>query len=79
MQDNLRVALATTERLEEMEDKSRDLERDADLWRHNAGQVRRQMCWSHWRANILIAVIVVVILLVIIVPIAVSVRNASSN
>jgi len=69
MTANVERILARGERLEDLLDKSVDLEANSSRFRATARRVERHMCWKNAKCNCIIASIVLVIVAVLIVVI----------
>jgi len=66
MKDNINRAITRGEDLDELGDKSRQLEEDARVFGSRSQQVRRRFCVSYYRTIFVIAIIVIAIVALII-------------
>jgi len=69
MQENIAGMLQNTERAESLAEQSDQLNEQADIFRHKATKLKKDMWWKNIKVTILFGTIAVVILLIIIVPI----------
>jgi len=73
--ENIKVAIKNTEKLDDIELKSRDLEANSNVFNTSARRVRRMMCVRSWKMLGLVMLAIVILLLIIIVPIVVTLRK----
>lgn len=70
MKDNVGLALANVNALDTLDDKSKNLENQADLFKKEAKKVETMMRCNNWKMNALIALIVIIIIAIIIGSVA---------
>ena len=69
--ENIRMSIAQVDKLQDMEEKSANLEQSSQDFHRGAKRVRKLMCVRSWKMLSLIVIGVIILLLIIIVPIAV--------
>jgi hypothetical protein len=77
MRTNIQMVLNQGEKLEELVDRSADLEAEAGKFERSAHAVERKFCCQKYKTYFVIAAIVIGILTVLIVPIVVRYNNSS--
>lgn len=79
MQDNISKVLDRGSKLEDLQDKSEELEMSASHFRSGSRRLQRKMWWQNFRLKLIFAFIVIVILIIIIVPIVVKSKKKSED
>jgi len=79
MQDNIKTVLASSEKLENIEEKSDGLSQQALVFKNQGVKLRKAMWWKNCKMKIMLAAIVILILTVIIVAIYLSVGGGDST
>jgi vesicle-associated membrane protein 4 len=72
MQQNISQVMDRGERLDNIKNKTEDLERGASHFRSGANRVRKVMWWKDMKLKLIIAAVVVVLIVIIVVPIVVN-------
>ncbi|XP_068695159.1 vesicle-associated membrane protein 8-like [Montipora capricornis] len=75
MQNNISKVLDRGTKLEDLQDKSEDLEMSASHFRSGSRRLQRKLWWQNFRLKLIFAFIFIVILIVIIVPIVVKSKS----
>lgn len=70
MRDNVQLAMANVDKLEDMEEKSKELERESDQFKRGATSLDRSMRCKNWKLVALGVLLVVAVLAAIIYPLA---------
>ncbi|KAI8065772.1 synaptobrevin-domain-containing protein [Gongronella butleri] len=79
MQQNIDKAMNRGERLDDLQNKTEDLNATSSQFRRGANQVRKRMWWKDCKWKIIIALTVIIILAVIIGSIAGTQANKNDN
>lgn len=79
MQDNISKVLDRGSKLEDLQDKSEELEMSASHFRSGSRRLQRKMWWQNFRLKLIFAFIVIAILIIIIVPIVVKSKKKSED
>jgi len=79
MQDNIKTVLASSEKLENIEEKSDGLSQQALVFKNQGVKLRKAMWWKNCKMKLMLAAIVILILTVIIVAIYLSTSGGSSD
>lgn len=79
MKDNISEILKNTEKLEELEEKSKNLDNQAIEFNKGARDLSTKMFWKKWKMRLLLGFLIISVLILIIVPTAVSAQSASSS
>ena len=77
MQKNIQTVLDRGEHLQNIQQKSQDLEQGATVFQTSSNRVRRKMWWQSMKLTLIIIAVVIVLLLVIILPIVFSHNNTN--
>lgn len=78
MQDNIKTVLASSEKLENIEEKSDGLSQQALVFKNQGVKLRKAMWWKNCKMKIMLAAVVILILTVLIVVIYINVKPSSS-
>ena len=68
MQKNIQNMAIRGDRIDQLQDKSENLNQSAQGFRRGANRVRKQMWWKNMKMRIWIIVGIIVLLLIIIIP-----------
>ena len=68
MQQNIQRLAQRSEHIDQLQDKSENLNQSAQGFRRGANRVRKQMWWKNMKMRIWIIVGIIVLLLIIIIP-----------
>lgn len=79
MQNNMSKVLDRGSKLEDLQDKSEDLEMSASHFRSGSRRLQKKLWWQNFRLKLIFAFIVIVILIIIIVPIVVKSNKNSDD
>lgn len=79
MKDNISEILKNTEKLEELEEKSKNLDNQAIEFQRGAKDLSTKMFWKKWKMRLLLAFLIISVLVLIIVPTAVSSSSSSKK
>lgn len=77
MQNNISKVLDRGAKLEDLQDKSEDLEMSASHFRAGSRRLQRKLWWQNFRFKLILAFIFIVILIIIIVPIVLKNKKQS--
>jgi len=77
MKGNIRNLIANQEKADELQDQSREIKNQGDLFQKGAEEAKMITCKQNWKLWIIIGIIAIAILLVIIIPIAL--KNSSKK
>lgn len=77
MQNNISKVLDRGAKLEDLQDKSEDLEMSASHFRAGSRRLQRKLWWQNVRFKLMLAFIFIVILIIIIVPIVLKNKKQS--
>lgn len=75
MQNNISKVLDRGAKLEDLQDKSEDLELNASHFRSGSRRLQKKLWWQNFRLKLIFALILVIILIIIIVPIVVKSKS----
>lgn len=79
MQGNIAKVLDRGAKLEDLQDKSEDLEMSASHFRSGSRRLQRKLWWQNFRLKLIFAFIFIAILIVIIVPIVLKSKKKSDE
>eukprot|EP01116_Phalansterium_solitarium_P001090 TRINITY_DN10875_c0_g1_i2.p1 TRINITY_DN10875_c0_g1~~TRINITY_DN10875_c0_g1_i2.p1 ORF type:complete len:130 (+),score=31.34 TRINITY_DN10875_c0_g1_i2:165-554(+) len=77
MEQNVEKALRNTEKLEDLEVRTDQLQQNAHQFKSGSTRLKRMMCCQNIKLTLLIILIIIIVLLIIIVPTAVTLSNAA--
>ncbi|CAH3041964.1 unnamed protein product [Porites evermanni] len=77
MQNNISKVLDRGAKLEDLQDKSEDLEMSASHFRAGSRRLQRKLWWQNFRFKLILAFIFIIILIIIIVPIVLKSKKQS--